>query len=190
MGHPVGGPPPETAYLLSMPYKLATTPLCVSFYTQILGKTATLSLSMVKYGTAAVNGMTVPLTGLSNGQRVTKIQGPVQTWTKYSFTIDPKLFTSMADFKLKIIGSISTQGDFIAVDDVVLTTGVCPTTPVTNLFFCKGTNTQYTASQRCDFIYDCPQKDDEANCGNCDFETGNYCFMYILGRILHHGDFL
>ena len=53
----------------------------------------------------------------------------------------------------------------------MLNEGVCGT-PVTPFLSCNGNFKPYTVAQRCNFVKDCPQGDDELGCGDCDFEQG------------------
>ena len=98
------------------------------------------------------------MTTTFSGKSTNTIEGPLNSWTKFTFNIDPKQLPKTTDFKINITGSIWEYNDFIALDDVVLTPGQCPTASQT-LFFCKGSGDQYSSAQRCDYVYDCPQKD-------------------------------
>ncbi len=87
------------------------------------------------------------------------------------------------------VGNYTSEEGIIAVDDISFTpecksgTNTLPTvltttrTPVcgTTGYSCLSTPTKcINQSQLCDFIKDCPNGDDEAKCGTCDFET-NKC---------------
>ena len=84
-------------------------------------------------------------------------------------------------FQLKFEGTVGTaptyQGD-IALDDIFVTPGRCPSptptaTPSPCAIRCKN-NTCVPANKLCDFVNDCGSSDDtdEKKCGSCDFENG------------------
>ena len=87
----------------------------------------------------------------------------------------------MLFFQLKFegtVGNIPTYKGDIALDDIVVTPGKCPsptTTPKPNPCALKCTDkTCISADKICDFVNDCGDSDntDEKNCGSCDFENG------------------
>lgn len=89
-----------------------------------------------------------------------------QKWIKASVNI-----TSTQEFTLAfeaVIGSGFLSD--IAIDDISMQSGFCPwSSNINQVFQCSGGKT--VSSQKvCDFIKDCPQGDDETNCGNCTFD--------------------
>lgn len=59
----------------------------------------------------------------------------------------------------------------IAIDDISIQTGFCPAVPLTSkMYTCTG-GSSISALKVCDFVKDCPQGDDEKNCGNCTFDA-------------------
>ena len=147
----------------SMITPLKTTK-CLSFWTQMIGTDTQLEAILVRYGqNIQESNQTYSLSPITHGSKL--------NWTKLSFTIDPKQFPNTTVFSVRIRGRVLNSKSFIALDDIMLSDGQCPN-PVTPLLLCKGNLKPYTASQKCDFVYDCPQKDDEDNCGTCDFEKG------------------
>eukprot|EP00794_Sanderia_malayensis_P017044 gene17044-18759_t len=84
------------------------------------------------------------------------------------------------DFQIVFEGSIGSSytGD-IAIDDISVTPGRCPTptpspSPNPCAVRCNTTSRCVPANKICDFVNDCGQNDntDEANCGACNFESG------------------
>ena len=68
------------------------------------------------------------------------------------------------------------HGD-IALDDISLNPGSCPSTTATPPMFSCGstTGTTITSDKVCDFKSDCPNGADEANCGACNFDRNSLC---------------
>ncbi|XP_036360425.1 MAM and LDL-receptor class A domain-containing protein 1-like isoform X2 [Octopus sinensis] len=67
-----------------------------------------------------------------------------------------------------VIGSIAGSNGSIAIDDVMLMKGLCPNEQEEK-FTCKS-GQKISKEKVCDFIFDCPDYDDEDNCGSCSFE--------------------
>ncbi|XP_042229112.1 MAM and LDL-receptor class A domain-containing protein 2-like [Homarus americanus] len=76
----------------------------------------------------------------------------------------------LPDFVINIVGVVGsgTEGD-LAIDDTWTSYGVCPDIP--DKYYCKD-GRMIPSTQVCDFHPDCSDKDDEENCGECDFENG------------------
>ena len=163
----------RTGDIITMPTKLSYDEECMMFYAQING-TATLTVSIIQYG-YGVNLKEVILSPVGSGQTKQTVTGPVTGWQPFSYNIGTKLMPSASAFSVKISGKVQ-RGQMIVLDDVEFISGRCPGT-VTDIFFCKGSQKQYNTSQRCDFYKDCPQGDDELNCGDCDFEKGEYHYL-------------
>ncbi|XP_069940952.1 MAM and LDL-receptor class A domain-containing protein 2-like isoform X2 [Cherax quadricarinatus] len=106
-----------------------------------------------------------------------------QEWSLGRFTIEES-----SDFFIRIVGVVGSglEGD-IAIDDTWTSFGVCPVIP--DLYLCKD-GTVIPEKNHCNFIVDCSDKDDEENCGACDFENGmcgwtalnNSAYFWELGQ--------
>ena len=142
------------------------TPKCLSFWTQMKGNDTILEAFLVRYGPMISDKARTMIL-------IPPIKGEKSSWTKVSYNTDPTSFAETDVFAVQIRGTLMKfkNESFIALDDIMLSDGQCPD-KVSNLFFCKVNGQQLDLSKRCDFVYDCPQKDDEDNCGNCDFEKG------------------
>lgn len=166
---------------------------CLSFYTQMIDGESALQLYIVRYGPhIAATDQVRPLADQIYGATI-----PVGKWTKYMFTIDPAQWPNTKDFAIRFEGQVAEyetlvqvyNNSFIALDDIALSDGKCPTTG--QVFYCDGSDVQYNMDQRCNFVPDCPKGDDEKNCGECDFEVGLYCpsltlHCLIANPILRH----
>ena len=129
---------------------------CVSFWVQSIGADTQMQMYIVKYGPMVpANNQTVSLTPQESS--------PIAGWTKLSFNIDPTKFPNTDVFAIRIMGKVMNSKSFIALDDIVLSGSQCQNTGP-HLMFCKGSGAEYNSSKRCNFVYDCPQKDDENNC--------------------------
>lgn len=86
--------------------------------------------------------------------------------------------TSTDDFWIVFEGVVGADyRSDMAVDDIQIVTGACPSiTPPTNSFDC-GDGTVVTIQKVCDFNPDCANGKDEQSCGNCTFEAaqGGLC---------------
>ncbi|XP_045625135.2 MAM and LDL-receptor class A domain-containing protein 2 [Procambarus clarkii] len=100
----------------------------------------------------------------------------------------------ISDFTIKVIGIVGsgTEGD-IAIDDTWTSFGVCPHVP--GQYLCHDGKI-IPEEKLCNFIADCSDKDDEENCGACDFENGmcgwtamnNSAYLWELGQNLSSDD--
>ncbi|XP_071520575.1 LOW QUALITY PROTEIN: MAM and LDL-receptor class A domain-containing protein 1-like [Panulirus ornatus] len=83
-----------------------------------------------------------------------------------------------AVFKIRVKAQrgAGVEGD-IAIDDTWTSKGLCHDNP--DQFMCPD-GTLIAQSQVCDFIVDCPDKDDEMLCGDCDFELGPCGWNFVL----------
>ncbi|RWS24974.1 Apical endosomal glycoprotein-like protein [Leptotrombidium deliense] len=93
---------------------------------------------------------------------------PLNRWNFKEFEFD----VPEQKFYIYIMGAIKTkQRTFIAIDDISVLFTPCPKKQET--FECKS-GEQILKTKVCDFRIDCESKDDEANCGDCDFQI-DYC---------------
>jgi hypothetical protein len=155
------------AFIESMPV-ISTGTKCFSFWTQLLGNDTSIQVFIVKFGKNID-----PKTQI---QSLSIINGTKPSWTKINVNLNPILLKTMTEFSIRIKGETNNPKSFIALDDVRLTDGVCDTSAL-NQFYCSD-GTQLDISKVCNFAIDCKQKDDELNCGACDFENGILLLIY------------
>ena len=95
------------------------------------------------------------------------------------------------DYKVLVEGVVGTgmQGD-IAVDDFKFVDGNCPSPPSECAYQCSN-NTCISDTKVCNFVNDCPNGEEENNCGyNTNFETdiggwveiGNGTFKWVRSK--------
>ena len=109
--------------------------------------------------------------GFTQLKTITGNQG--QNWQQGQIQISSRSAYSIV-FEGTIGGGF--KGD-LALDDLALTKGACPSTTATPpMFSCGGTTgTTITTDKLCDFTSDCPNGADEANCGACSFDKNSLC---------------
>jgi hypothetical protein len=155
------------AFIESMPVSSIKTK-CFSFWTQLLGNDASIQVFIVKFGQFIETNDQI--------QSLSIINGTKRLWTKINVNLNPTLLKTTTEFSIRIKGKINNPKSFIALDDVRLTDGVCNSQAV-NQFYCSD-GTPLDISKVCNFVNDCKQKDDELNCGACDFEKGISLSIY------------
>jgi len=135
---------------------------CFSYWTQLIGINASIQVSAVRYGNS--------IAAQNQTQVLSLFNTTTSIWTKVSVNIDPTVLNS-AEFAMRIRGKINNPKNFIALDDIKLTDGVCDSTQ--DQVFCIGDETPLDISKVCNFVNDCALNEDELRCGACDFELGN-----------------
>ena len=97
-----------------------------------------------------------------------------QNWSKHNVTINNQGNRIMLQF----VGVITQKNQFIALDDISLTSGTCGKPLKYNKFPCVANPKQKTDfvnySKVCDFVIDCSSGIDEHNCGyQCNFSNSS-----------------
>jgi hypothetical protein len=149
---------------------ISTGAKCFSFWTQLLGNDTSIQVFIVKFGQNIDPNNQI--------QSLSIINGTKPFWTQINVNLNPILLKTTTEFAIRIKGKTNNPKSFIALDDVRLTDGVCDSSAL-NQFFCSD-GTQLDISKVCNFVIDCKQKDDELNCGACDFENGIFINIFII----------
>ncbi|XP_061173555.1 MAM and LDL-receptor class A domain-containing protein 2-like [Saccostrea echinata] len=152
----------DKAWLASQTFESSKTPIrCVTFWYNMYGSGIG-TLNVYQYFFASTPKPVFTLSG-SQGQG----------WKQGSAELTS---TTGQDYQVLIEGVVgSIMGD-IAIDDISVTSGHC-TTPTVNPtcpFRCSNGQCLKSINNVCDFNSDCPNGEDESNCGfNCDFEQNH-----------------
>ncbi|KAK3727134.1 hypothetical protein RRG08_048232 [Elysia crispata] len=152
---------------------------CLTFY-----------YSMMADGTGDLNILIKILDGVSQPTRLwskSGSQGSRPEWRRAIVTLQVPADKLDKPFQLFIEGVVgTTPGADIAVDEIKVHDTVCSNVrdDDTLMIDCKQTSgskskTQVKRSQICDFIKDCPQGEDEENCGSCQFSHQNEWCNYV-----------
>lgn len=148
----------ETPIVKFSPYLRSN--FCLSFWSQINQPDGILQIDLGMYGDQAITTMT--LYALIN---VTETK-----WTPHYLAIDMKDLHGYSELKLYISAITQKVNTVVALDDIRFTLYDC----TFNSHFKCANNVVVNTAQVCDFHKDCPEGRDEQNCGNCDFETGDF----------------
>lgn len=138
---------------------------CFSLWTSLSTNDLGLTISLVRYGQNwADNNRTVQINS--------KVNVAQPDWTRTYINVDQNTLQGAQEVQIILEGRISANSKgLIAIDDIVFMDGQCQ---MTDGMLCEN-GVQLTRDQICNFVQDCPSGMDEANCGNCDFESGSAC---------------
>ncbi|GFN85467.1 MAM and LDLreceptor class a domain-containing protein 2-like [Plakobranchus ocellatus] len=153
---------------------------CLTFYYSMIGQgVGTLTVSYANTSRSVEYGM----------ERLwfkTRSQGQTPIWRKARVNIPATQsdLSTKQTFQLHFVGTVGSQpGADIGMDEIKVHMSRCSNVQDddTLMIDCKaksstGELVQIKRSQICDFIPDCPDGEDEKQCGNCPFSsTGGWC---------------
>ncbi|XP_064478691.1 MAM and LDL-receptor class A domain-containing protein 1-like isoform X2 [Ornithodoros turicata] len=167
-GHTAGS---HIAVLESEP-KNATLPSCLTFWYHITAQSP-----------SALQVLSVPADlpqdkGLDSAP-VVAFSSTTVGWQKSTVNI-PASNGVPPWIRIRFVGrNADSKGRVIALDDVVLESGVCRGSE--KLQGCK--DGQLPVSKVCDFVEDCPDGEDELHCGQCNFDQDTCVWSTVAGTV-------
>lgn len=118
----------------------------------------------------------------SKATKVWETRRTYSQWERIQLEIQPRANSTIVYFYL--VGTIQ-PGRYLGLDNIKVTHSSCettpasPTPPTNETFECASNHKVISLSKVCDWVKDCPQNEDERNCGDCDFARNDLCGYQI-----------
>lgn len=139
---------------------------CVMFWSFISQRDAKLTVMVNLYSEKIFKQMV--LSTLANVSE--------SNWTPHYVTLSNDVLKEFNEFSILFDSQIVDPNTIVAIDDIDLSRTECQ---IKSQFDC-GQKHYVDISKVCDFHKDCPNGEDEVNCGNCSFETGKLEFSLLF----------